>query len=246
MNILSSFARILEFLDEPGAFHYFLAAKKPSLSSYRICKAIKSLVGEPATVIDVGANQGQFAGAARWWFPNCNIICFEPSRVSFKALEVNTSSMRGIRLVSSALGSTIGVLEFFESSYSHASSALRMNDFQKTLRSDFGKLHKVSVPVTTLTAFAREESWSEPILLKLDVQGFEKKVLEGALAILPTIEFLLFECSYRPLYEQEPVFDEMYGFVSSIGYELVAPVGFLRDNNHAMIQSDLLWRRSKK
>jgi hypothetical protein len=53
----------------------------------------------------------------------------------------------------------------------------------------------------------------------------------------------LFECSYQALYEGEPLFEEMYHFVRSLGFELVAPVGSLENEQHVMLQTDLLWRR---
>ena len=161
----------------------------------------------------------------------------------FKTLRENTRQIPGIRLVESAVGDREGEITFFESAYSHASSALPANETLRGLRPDAADTRPVTVPVTTLDAFARGRQWPGPIFLKLDVQGFEKKVLEGAGAFLERVDYLLFECSYRALYEGEPVFSEMYSYVASLGFDLVAPVGFLEDESHVMLQADLLWRR---
>ena len=99
--------------------------------------------------------------------------------------------------------------------------------------------------MTTLDIFTQGKIWPGPILLKLDVQGFEKKVLQGATGFLPKVDYLLFECSYQALYEGEPLFADMYAFVQSLGYELVAPVGFLENEDHVFLQADLLWRRRR-
>jgi tRNA G46 methylase TrmB len=79
MRLAANVARLLELLREPGGLAYLSRSAKPSLASYRMCRAVRSLVGQPATVFDVGANQGQFACAAAWWFPETQIVAFEPS-----------------------------------------------------------------------------------------------------------------------------------------------------------------------
>lgn len=148
-----------------------------------------------------------------------------------------------LSLVQSALGDTEGQLEFFENAYSHASSALPIAKGQVTALPVTDKIEKILVPVITLDAYTSGQTWPKPVLVKLDVQGFERKVLEGARSFLSTVDFLLYECSYRAMYDGEPLFAEMYEFVASLGFELVAPVGFLEDDDNVMIQTDLLWRR---
>lgn len=245
MGIGRKIQQAIDVLVNASTWPYLIRAGKPSLASYQICKAVNSLVPVPASIIDVGANQGQFAGAAAWWFRNCRIISFEPSPSVFPILERNLAGVPNICLVQSALGDSEGQLEFFESEYSHASSALQVAAAQMELKPDAGKVRKISVPVTKLDLFFAAEELPRPLLLKLDVQGFEKKVLEGGLDFLERVDYLLFECSYQALYEGEPVFDEMFRFVGSLGFELVAPVGSLENNHHVLLQTDLLWRRRK-
>ena len=229
---------------DPGIWPYLLRAKKPSIASYRLCHAVGSLLDqEPATVFDVGANQGQFAGAATWRFPNSEIVSFEPVPRTFEILEKNTRGIDRLRLVQSALGAHKGQLNFFENTYSHASSALRINQAMVSLNPETADTKTIVVPVTTLDDFSAVNSWARPILLKLDVQGFEKQVLEGGSKFLENTDYLLFECSYRRLYDGEPLYAAMYEYVSALGFDLVAPVGFLQDRNHVTVQSDLLWRR---
>ena len=244
-TLLRSISRLLEFAAEPGIWPYLVKAKQPSLSSYRICQAMDALVEAPATVLDVGANQGQFAGAVAQWFPSAQIVSFEPAPSVFPILRKNTATIPQIQLVQSALGNDVGELEFFESRYSHASSALPVTETQKALRAETSQVRRVVVPMTTLDAFSQGRNWARPLLLKLDVQGYEKRVLEGAHEVLSRVDYLLFECSYRALYEGEPLFSEMHAYVTGLGFELIAPVGYLEDENHVMLQTDLLWRRRR-
>jgi FkbM family methyltransferase len=241
---LKSIARAVEFAGSPAVWRYLRqAGGARSIASYRVCQAVASLVPPLRTIVDVGANQGQFAVAAAWWFPQASIVSFEPAAAVFQQLRRNTARLDRIEAIPSAVGDHSGELDFFEAEYSHASSALAATETQRRLREDTGRGRRTRVPVTTLDEAMRLRQVPAPVLLKLDVQGFERKVLEGARAFLPSVDFLLFECSYRAMYVGEPLFAEMYGFVSSLGYELVAPVGQLDDGNHVILQSDLLWAR---
>lgn len=84
-----------------------------------------------------------------------------------------------------------------------------------------------------------------PVLLKLDVQGFEKEVLKGALHSLRQIDYLLFETSFVQMYDGEPLFDEMHHFVKELGFDFIAPVGFLQSEKLQILQMDLLYKRKK-
>lgn len=201
------------------------------------------MVGSPATIFDVGANCGQFADAAVWWFPTSQVISFEPAPSVFDRLKANTAKYENVRAVQSALGDRAGELEFYENVYSHASSALPVSELQANMRPETAHVRKISVPVTTLDLFGRAQQWPRPLLLKLDVQGFEKRVLDGGQVFLKGVDFLLLECSYQALYDGEPLFAEMYAHVTALGFELVAPVGFLENSSHVILQNDLLWRR---
>ncbi len=83
----------------------------------------------------------------------------------------------------------------------------------------------------------------QPALLKLDVQGFEKEVLKGATNTLNKIDYLLFEASFVTMYKGEPLFEEMHTYVKEIGFELIAPIGFLQSENLQILQMDMLYKR---
>jgi FkbM family methyltransferase len=244
MSAFNWLARGCDLLADRAAWRYLLRTSKPSFASYRMCRAVRALVDGPlSTIVDVGANQGQFAGAAAWWFPNCRIISFEPSPRMLPILRKNTKRLSNIELVAKALGDREGELEFFENAHSHASSALVVNETQVKLYGKTANFKKIMVPVTTLDGFMADRATPGPILLKLDIQGFEKRALQGGRKFLQCVDFLLFECSFRALYCDEPLFAELYAYADELGFQLVAPVGLLADENNVILQADLLWSR---
>ena len=86
-----------------------------------------------------------------------------------------------------------------------------------------------------------------PVLLKLDVQGFEPQVLEGASNTLSKVDYVLLESSFHPLYEGEKTFVEILSMMAARGFEFSRPLGWLEDpRNDEILQMDALFMRSPR
>lgn len=222
-----------------------LLKKGASVASTRILHNCRHYIPALGTIIDAGANQGQFAIAANYFYPSAQIHSFEPLPDVFPILQHNTRKLSGITTYNIALGNANGKLEFYSNAYSHASSALKVSAIQKSLLPKTAASRTIETPVQRLDDLDLEFQLNSPALLKMDVQGFEKEVLKGARNILPHIDYLLFESSFVQLYDGEPLFDEMHSFVKELGFELIAPVGFLQSEKLQILQMDLLYKRKR-
>ena len=214
-----------------------------SIASTEIVYSIRQYVTEILTVIDVGANQGQFAIASARGFEKATIYSFEPLPDVYPVLQNNVSTYPQIKSFNLALGSSNGVIDFYRNSHSHASSALPISTYQQTQLPETANTEKIQVPVQRLDQVRSELTLTHPVLLKLDVQGYEKEVLEGATAMLDQVDYLVFETSFVPMYEGEPVFNEMHEYVRSKGFVLIAPVGSLQNKTGQYLQLDVLYGR---
>ncbi|WP_212003647.1 FkbM family methyltransferase [Chitinophaga sp. HK235] len=222
----------------PGAFLQGGASVASTQLVYNCSHYIRTL----HTVLDVGANIGQFALAIAHRYPQAHVYSFEPVPATYRQLQQHTRKVPAIRTFNFALGSSEGALEFYSNEYSHASSALQVSPEQIQLQPQTARTHKMTVPVTQLDHL-QDLVLKSPTLLKLDVQGFEQEVLRGATVTLQQIDYLLFETSFIPMYSGEPLFDEMHHFVKSLGFDFIAPVGFLQSDNLQILQMDLLYQR---
>ena len=58
-----------------------------------------------------------------------------------------------------------------------------------------------------------------PVLLKINIQEYEDKVIKGAEKFLKKMDWVMTEVSFQPLYEGQPLFDEIYQSLVSSGFK---------------------------
>jgi hypothetical protein len=82
-----------------------------------------------------------------------------------------------------------------------------------------------------------------PVLLKIDVQGGELRVLEGASGLLSGIDTVLVECSFAELYEGQPLADAVVRFLLGHGFALHSVGSVSTDRRGRPVQADLVFER---
>lgn len=197
------------------------------------------------TVLDVGANEGQFAETARRVFPDSRIISFEPMEKCFRALRARFVADPRFEAHQFALGSSDGTATFHANDFSPSSSLLPMLDLHRDAFPFTQRTTAIEVPVRTLDGLLRGRELDDPVFLKIDVQGYEARVLAGASETLRRCHMILTEVSVEKLYEGEPLAHEIIAWLASAGFRLVGAVDFLRHpGDGRTLQMDLLFARS--
>jgi len=155
--------------------------KKPvSVTSFNNVKNIRYYIDSVKTFIDVGANKGQFAFAALNIFPHSTIYCFEPSQINFSKLQKNLSEYSNIILFNYGLGDTTGKFEFYDYQFDQISSLLKIHTGNENPHYKNSTCSKSIVSIEQLDDIVEQIEIISPAVLKLDVQGFENKVLLGS------------------------------------------------------------------
>jgi FkbM family methyltransferase len=170
-----------------------------------------------ATLIDVGANRGQFSLLTRYVFPQAEIHAFEPLEHERRILRSVVADP--VKQYAVALGAAPGEATFFVTSRRDSSSLLKPANEQRqaygvTLASS------IRVPVARLADVLDVSQLTRPILMKLDVQGGELDVLRGAAEFLPIIDAIYAEASFVELYEGQPLAGEIVSFLVGRGFTL--------------------------
>ena len=198
------------------------------------------------TVLDVGANTGQYATELRHDLNfEGRIVSFEPLTTAFAALERNARGDPLWETVNCALGDTDGSMDIHIAENSYSSSILDMLPAHIKSAPDSRYTGRERIVVKRLDSII--DSLCAPhgkLYLKVDVQGFESRVLAGAVACLPRIDTIQLEMSLTPLYEGERSFGEMHQFLLEKGYQLVSvEPGFSDAETGRLLQVDGIYRR---
>lgn len=173
------------------------------------------------TVIDIGANTGQFAKLARAVFPEASIFSFEPLPDCFAELRSALPGDTRFFPFECGIGSSEQTLEFFRSFHSPSSSFLKMEEFHKEAfpySSEGQAAEPVVVKVMTLDGALANRVIEENILIKIDVQGYELEAIEGAGAMLERAKVVILEMSFAKLYAGQPLFHDVYEKMYGLGY----------------------------
>jgi len=174
------------------------------------------------TVIDVGANTGQFASKISQVFPKASLYCFEPLSGPFKALERWALEQDGrVKAFNVALGESEGPVEmFFHAKHSSSSSLLASTAITKTYYPLTESQTPVRVKLTTLdNALSSVIRLMKPkVLVKLDVQGFEDRVIRGGSKTLSLAAACVLEISVDNLYYGQANFKEVILLLDHMGF----------------------------
>jgi Methyltransferase FkbM domain len=101
------------------------------------------------------------------------------------------------------------------------------------------------VEISTLDAVFSRIELASSVLLKLDVQGYEPKVLEGGTETLRRVDYVILETSFKPLYEGEKIFMEIAQQMQGYCFSFLRPVGWLTaPETGEILQMDALFQRN--
>ena len=198
------------------------------------------------TVIDVGANIGQFANDARKLYPDAAIYSFEPLPGPYSELLVNTSSFGRFNPYNLALGDYEGTTEMYVNEFSQSSSLLEMEDSHKQAFPHTKNTTSITVNIQTLDLIASKLELDTDILLKIDVQGFEKQVLDGGKETLNKVKIIIIETSYISLYKDQPLFAGVHDYLTKAGFQFHGNLGqLINPNDGSILQGDSIFINHK-
>ena len=172
----------------------------------------------PATLLDVGANKGQFSILARMLWPDALIHAFEPLPAAADRFAAVFRDDPRTCLHRVALGREAGTATFYVTDREDSSSLLQPGSGQKEAFG-VGRKSEIEVPVVRLDGVVGWADLPRPILLKIDVQGGEQDVLRG-IADLERLDFLYIELSFVELYEGQALFEEIREYLATRGFLL--------------------------
>jgi len=171
------------------------------------------------TIIDIGANTGQFAQAIHMVIPEAAIYAFEPLPDCFEMLKARMAGVVSFYSYNLALGDKEGLIAFYRSSSTPSSSPRMMSALHQRLYPHTSQVTTIQVPVSRLDTVFQEVDIADNLLIKVDVQGYEDVVIRGGEQLFSKARIVIIEVSFEQLYEEQPSFDQLYQQLKMLGFE---------------------------
>lgn len=192
------------------------------------------------TLLDIGANTGQYAMKMRELGYKNRIISFEPLNGAFMVLKENSLKDDNWIVNNYALGDQNCKTFINVAGNSFSSSILNMlpNHIKYAPNSKYVSQQEIDIKKLD-TIFNNFCNKKEKVMLKIDTQGYEKNVINGAIESLKTIKIVQLEMSIVQLYENEILFIEMIEYLKKLGFMLFSlENGFSNPATGQLLQVD--------
>lgn len=185
---------------------------------------------EIKTILDVGANEGQFAlNLLNKNNYTGKIISFEPVSSSYNILLKNSKKTLNWTVVQSAVGNSEGSLPINISQNSVSSSLRKVNSHTVEAEAGTVVIKTEMVAINTLDNLLATQNYLDDLWLKIDVQGFEREVLQGANETLKRAKVVQIELAVIPSYEQSPYLEEIITKLRESGFTLYSLMSGFRN-----------------
>ena len=197
-----------------------------------------------STVVDIGANRGQFTLAVRRWAYNANVISFEPLEIAANQFRNIFRGDPKVTFHQIAIGPKKGIANLHVSAADDSSSLLPISSLQERLFPGTHELRIEQVEIAPLSVFIKPEKISAPAMLKIDVQGYELETLNGCKSLLHIFSFIYVECSFVELYKGQVLANEIISWISNNNFHLIGIYNIIYDGQGKCIQADFLFQNN--
>lgn len=196
--------------------------------------------GSPV-ILDVGANRGSYVEKIMGLCPNARVYAFEPHPATFRELELIARRYGRVEAVNCGMGSEAGTLNLYDRP-SSGSGTEHASLYQEVIE---GIHHETatatSVRVGTVDAFVAERGLDRITLLKIDTEGHEYQVLQGAGQALANGIVDLIQIEFNEMNVVSRVFFRDFHALLSGGYDIfrLLPSGLLPLDPYRPLQHEL-------
>lgn len=173
-------------------------------------------------LIDVGANEGQFGSLMQGYGYQGDIVSFEPLPDAHEKLKLTASKYQNwIVAPRTAVGERNGTATLNIATNSASSSIRAMCDLHRKAAPGVDMIGQVETPIHTLDSILETIGFdATDAFLKIDTQGYEKQVLDGASETISKIKGIQLEWSLDQVYVDQEDWFYFLEFTRSRGFKL--------------------------
>lgn len=234
--MLRKFSKLLRLL---GTRRYRIALQRGTAAALEHEALIKRLSIQ--TFIDVGANKGQFSLLVRNHHSKARIYGIEPLPEPGNTYEALFEDDTDTVLFRCAAGARRDTLSINLSGRTDSSSILQITSAQEKAFPGTAHVGSQLVSVEPLDELIDPEHIVSPLLIKLDVQGYEVEALKGMPLLMAKADYLYVELSFQPLYAGQPLASDVLSWLAAEGFDLAIVNDVTRSSNGISVQADVLF-----
>jgi FkbM family methyltransferase len=197
------------------------------------------------TVLDIGANKGQFLLEAIKWHPGACLFAFEPLESERVLMEYALAGLPRLTIFPIALGHEDSTVPFHVSSSADCSSILEQTPLQVKSFPGTQSAAQVDIAVRRLDHVLDRSALVGTVICKIDVQGFELNVLRGFGNLLDAVDYLIVELTNIPFYDGAPNSADVIAFLAARSFKIMGIYNTYMKHG-VSVQADFLFGRSTK
>jgi FkbM family methyltransferase len=196
-----------------------------------------------ATVVDIGANVGQFSLLIRGLYADARIFAFEPLARPAGIYRRLFSDDPLIRLYQKAIAPAAKTGEMHVARRDDSSSLLPISARQVEFAPGTDEVRREAVALVPLDEHVSARDIVAPALLKLDVQGFELEALKGCDGLLHRFDYVFAEVSFLPLYDAQALAGEVVEWLAARKFRLCGIGNPSAAKDGRIVQADFMFRK---
>jgi FkbM family methyltransferase len=180
----------------------------------------------PKVIFDCGANVGFVTHRFLNLFPSATVHAFEPNPRVFSTLVQAYAEVARVKPHPLAISSHCGTATFEQNENSGTSSFFSPTTYNRRFYAR--QSCPLEVTVTTIDEFSKQHLIDHIEILKLDIEGAEKDAISGAESMLSQhrIDIVYTEVAIVPLYQGQPLLEDLIAAMRRHGYSLYNLYGF--------------------
>jgi FkbM family methyltransferase len=171
------------------------------------------------TVFDIGSNKGQFILLIEKLFKDKIFYSFEPIREILEKQKNFFKNKENFFFYNLGIGEKSETKKFYITNRRDSSSFLKVEHRIKGNK-DYQIEEEREINIKSLDEIFNQKILLEPILMKIDVQGFELEVLKGSSNILRKIKYIIIEVSNSEIYSKQPLSNEIIEYLNLKNFQV--------------------------
>ncbi len=221
-----------------SVLHFFGIEIKP-YSKIRKAKEYWIAKRNINTVIDIGASTGDTIDFFLQICKQARVYGFEPQAKVFAGLQNRFANNTRVKLYPLALGEKNEQSTMKTNAWHYSSSLLPFGEATFLHYKQISPtVEEETVQIRCLDAVLDTSQLSKPILVKIDVQGFEDRVIRGGIQLISEADVLLVEMGIKPgQFGGECNFHDLYTLIHSLGFSFKG----VYDQDTSLIDGEVMY-----